>query len=193
MNATRKLWTWLAIICVASFAVLLWVGKEIYLTAPPIPKQVINTKGDVLYTHDQVQLGQQAWMSAGGQQLGTVWGHGSYVAPDWSADWLHREAVALQDLFAEHNFNTKYANLSAEQKGQVDALVKQELRTNTYDAKTDVLALSNIRAEAVRQVAEHYIGLFGTDPKLDKLREQYAMTACSQPQAEERPDLSGLV
>ncbi|HWJ95230.1 MAG TPA: nitric-oxide reductase large subunit [Telluria sp.] len=192
MNATRKLWTWLAIICVASFAVLLWVGKEIYLTAPPIPKQVINTKGDVLYTHDQVQLGQQAWMSAGGQQLGTVWGHGSYVAPDWSADWLHREALALQDLFAEHNFNTKYANLSAEQKGQVDALVKQELRTNTYDAKTDVLALSNIRAEAVRQVAEHYIGLFGTDPKLDKLREQYAMTSGSLPQADERSALSGF-
>lgn len=192
MNATRKLWTWLAIICVASFAILLWVGKEIYQKAPPIPKQVTSTQGDVLYTAEQVQLGQQAWLSAGGQQLGTVWGHGSYVAPDWSADWLHREALALQDLFAQHNFNTTYANLNTSQKGQVDALVKQELRTNTYDANTGVLALSNIRAEAVRQVAQHYIGLFGNDPKLDTLREQYAMTAGSLPIADERSALSGF-
>src|SRR3954464_13503611 len=29
-----------------------------------------------------------------GMQLGSIWGHGGYVAPDWSADWLYREAVA---------------------------------------------------------------------------------------------------
>ncbi|HWW70014.1 MAG TPA: nitric-oxide reductase large subunit, partial [Duganella sp.] len=92
MHATRKLWTWLAVICVLSFAVLGWVGAEIYLTAPPIPKQIVSADGDVLFDEGQVDRGQQAWLSAGGQQLGTVWGHGSYVAPDWSADWLHREA-----------------------------------------------------------------------------------------------------
>jgi nitric oxide reductase subunit B len=192
MHATRKLWTWLAIICVASFAVLLWVGNEIYLKAPPIPKQVTSTKGEVLFTGDQTILGQQAWMSAGGQQLGTVWGHGSYVAPDWSADWLHREALALQDLFAQRDYGVKYAGLSPERRGLVDILVKQELRTNTYHADTGVLALSDIRAQAVRQVAAHYAGLFGTDPKLDKLREQYAMNANSLPLANERDALTGF-
>ena len=82
MHATRKLWTWLAIICALSFAVLIWLGTEIYQTAPPIPNQVVSTDGTVLFSQGQVQLGQQAWLSAGGQQLGTVWGHGSYVAPD---------------------------------------------------------------------------------------------------------------
>jgi nitric oxide reductase subunit B len=192
MHATRKLWTWLAIICVASFAVLLWVGKEIYLKAPPIPQQVVSTKGEVLYNGDQVMLGQQAWMSAGGQQLGTVWGHGSYVAPDWSADWLHREALALQDLFAQRHYKATYAALPAQLRGQVDVMVKQELRTNTYDAQSGVLALSDIRAEAVRQVAQHYAALFGTDPKLDKLREQYAMTTGSLPDADERQALTGF-
>jgi nitric oxide reductase subunit B len=121
-----------------------------------------------------------------------VWGHGSYVAPDWSADWLHREALALQDLFAQRDHGAKYADLSPQRRGQVDILVKQELRTNTYDAKTGVLALSNIRAEAVRQVGAHYAGLFGSDPKLDKLREQYAMNANSLPQANEREALTGF-
>jgi nitric oxide reductase subunit B len=192
MHATRKLWTWLAIICVASFSVLLWVGKEIYLKAPPIPQQVVSTSGEVLYQGNEVTLGQQAWLSAGGQQLGTVWGHGSYVAPDWSADWLHREALALQDLFAQQDYKTSYANLPAQLKGQVDIVVKQELRTNTYDEKTGTLALSNIRAQAVRQVAQHYIDLFGSDPKLDKLREQYAMNAGLLDKADEQHALTGF-
>ncbi len=192
MHATRKLWTWLGIICVLSFAVLGWVGTEIYQKAPPIPKQVVSTKGDTIYTGAQVTLGQQSWMSAGGQQLGTVWGHGAYVAPDWSADWLHREALTLQDLIAQRDFGKPYADLPIDRRGQVDALVKQELRTNTYDDKTGTLALSNLRADAVRLVARHYAGLFGTDPRLDKLREQYAMNAGSLPDPEQRQALTAF-
>lgn len=98
MHATRKLWTWLAIICVLSFAVLGWVGAEIYLKAPPIPQQVTSNNGTVIFSEGQVTRGQQAWLSSGGQQVGSVWGHGSYLAPDWSADWLHREAIALRSI-----------------------------------------------------------------------------------------------
>src|SRR3569833_313713 len=108
-------------------------------------------------------------MSAGGQQLGTVWGHGSYVAPDWAADWLHREALALQQAFAQQRYRQDYAALGTPERGAVDSLVKDELRRNTYDPATGVLALSDIRAAAVRQVAQHYAALFGTDPALDKL------------------------
>jgi nitric oxide reductase subunit B len=74
MHTTRKLWTWLAIICVLFFSVLSWVGTEIYFTAPPIPKKIVNPNGDVLFSAAQVQRGQEAWLAAGGQQLGTVWG-----------------------------------------------------------------------------------------------------------------------
>ena len=95
MKPTHRLWRWLGLVFVLSFGALGYLGWQIYLTAPPIPKSIATTDGEVLFTGEQIQLGQQAWMSAGGQQLGTVWGHGSYVAPDWSADWLHREATAL--------------------------------------------------------------------------------------------------
>lgn len=101
MHPTRKPWTWLALICALSFAVLGWVGTEIYVAAPPIPKQVISTGGEVQYSAEQIQRGQQSWLAAGGQQSGSAWGHGSYLAPDWSADWLHREALALRSLRAE--------------------------------------------------------------------------------------------
>jgi len=177
MHATRKLWTWLAVICVLSFAVLIWVGAEIYQTAPPIPIQVVSTDGTVLFKQGQVLRGQQAWLSAGGQQLGTVWGHGSYVAPDWSADWLHREALALRSVWAQKEFGRSFDQLSPGQQAELNAQLKTEMRRNTYDAATGTITLSPERAVAVQQVAQHYMGLFGTDPALDRLREQYAMNA----------------
>ncbi|MFP5393207.1 MAG: nitric-oxide reductase large subunit [Gammaproteobacteria bacterium] len=191
MHATRKLWTWLALICILSFATLLWVGREIYLQAPPIP-QVTDATGKVLFNKDQIQKGQQAWLAAGGQQLGTVWGHGSYVAPDWSADWLHREALALQDLFAERDYGRKYADLDRSYKASVDGLVKDELRTNTYRAAEDRIVLSNIRAEAVRRTTRHFDDLFGDAAALNHLREQYAMTPNALPVKADREALTGF-
>src|SRR5450830_1570126 len=183
MHATRKLWTWLAVICVLTFAVLGWAGTEIYLTAPPIPKQVVSTKGAVLFSEGQVQRGQEAWLSAGGQQLGSVWGHGSYVAPDLSAAWLHREALALRAVWAQRDFGKPFEQLSVGQQAELSARLKSEMRRNTYDASTGSITLSPERAEAVAQVVAHYVSLFGSDPSLDKLREQYAMNAGSLPDA----------
>jgi nitric oxide reductase subunit B len=185
MHSARKLWTWLAVICVLSFAVLGWVGTEIYLTAPPIPQKVISNNGTVVFSEGQVQRGQEAWLSAGGQQLGTVWGHGSYVAPDWSSDWLHREALALRTIWAQHDFGKPFEQLTIGQQAELNARLKNEMRLNTYDAKTGIVTLTPERAEAVRQVAQHYTGLFGNDPSLDKLREQYAMNAVSLPNQED--------
>jgi nitric oxide reductase subunit B len=89
----RKLWLSMGIVIVASFAVLLYYGNDLYHKMPPIPAKVITAEGSVLYTKQEILDGQNVWQSAGGQQMGTVWGHGAYVAPDWSADWLHCESV----------------------------------------------------------------------------------------------------
>jgi len=179
MQGTRRLWRWLGIIFLLSFAVLGWVGREIYLTAPPIPEQVVSRDGDVLFSAGEVQRGKEAWLSAGGQQLGTVWGHGSYVAPDWSADWLHREALALRAELAAKRYGVPAEHLTLGQKAELDAAVKVEMRTNTYDAATGSISVSPQRARAIHEVAAHYKGLFGDDPRLDGLREQYAMVADS--------------
>ncbi len=101
MKSVHRLWRWLGLIFVLSFGILGFLGYQIHLQAPPIPKTVMSSEGELLYTGEQIQAGQQAWLSAGGQQIGTVWGHGAYVAPDWSADWLHREALALRELLLE--------------------------------------------------------------------------------------------
>jgi nitric oxide reductase subunit B len=193
MHATKKLWTWLAIICVLSFGLLGWIGTEIYQSAPPIPSKVITSEGAILFTGEQIQLGQEAWLSSGGQQLGSVWGHGSYVAPDWSADWLHREATALRELMAQNKYGKLFNQLDPGQQGELNARLKIEMRTNTYDPKNGNLTVSPQRAEAISQVSNHYMALFGVDPSLDKLRAQYAMNAGLLPSQDDRKALAAFM
>ncbi len=192
MHSTRKLWSWLAVICVLSFAVLGWVGTDIYVKAPPIPQQVVSAKGQVLFSGEQIQHGQEAWLSAGGQQLGSVWGHGSYLAPDWSADWLHREALALREIRAQRDFGKTFEQLDIGQQAQLNGLLKAEMRRNTYEARNGTLTLSEDRAVAVQQLARHYTGLFGDDQSQDALREQYAMVAGSLKKPADREALAAF-
>ncbi|WP_343699060.1 nitric-oxide reductase large subunit [Caulobacter sp.] len=172
---TRRLWFVLALVMAVSFTVLGLMGREIYREAPPIPSQVVDPSGQVLVTKADIQTGQLAWQSMGGQQVGSVWGHGGYVAPDWSADYLHRESVALLDIWAQRDFKTAYDALQPEQQASLRERLKREIRTNTYDAKTDSVTVSADRAQAMRQVRGHYETLLGSDPSLEKLREQYAI------------------
>lgn len=191
MKNTVMLWRWLGLVFVLSFGALGFFGWQIYQSAPPIPKAVVSTDGQVLFTGEQIQRGQQVWLAAGGQQQGSVWGHGAYVAPDWSADWLHREAVALRNLRAKAIANDPQA-LSASERGAVEGALKEEMRRNTYDPATGNVTVSPVRAQAIRETAEHYAALFGNDQSLSGLREQYAMTDNTVPAKADRDALTGF-
>ena len=106
----KRLWLLLISVFVISFAILGWVGTEIFRQAPPIPDQVVASDGRVMIDVGAVSDGQNVWQAMGGMESGSVWGHGSYVAPDWTADWLHREAVLVLDLWAMDEDSTKYEN-----------------------------------------------------------------------------------
>src|SRR5262245_66259412 len=84
-----RLWVLFAGVLVVSFGVLLWAGVRIYQEAPPVPERVVTEDGKQLIGPGEILAGQNVWQSLGGMQVGSIWGHGSYVAPDWSADWLH--------------------------------------------------------------------------------------------------------
>ena len=109
----RRLWTIFAVGMLVMFGTLLYFGAEIYHAAPPIPAAVRTVSGATVFTGEQVLAGQNVWQSLGGMEQGSIWGHGSYVAPDWSADWLHREAVALLDRLAAAGREPVYAQLPA--------------------------------------------------------------------------------
>ena len=124
---TKKLWLGFIAVMVVSFAVLLYYGYEIYRQAPPIPDKVVTVDGTVLFTGQDIMDGQNVWQSTGGQELGTVWGHGAYQAPDWSADWLHKEAVFILNQLALQQDSLPYEKLSEERKSALKITLQRDL------------------------------------------------------------------
>jgi nitric oxide reductase subunit B len=175
----RRLWIGLIAVIVGSFAVLGFFGHEIYLAAPPVPARVVSRDGTVLFTGQEIRNGQNVWQSIGGQEVGTVWGHGAYVAPDWSADWLHREATLILASLAGSEFGKPFDTLQPEQQAALREHLRELERTNTFDPSTGNLTVSRVRAEAITELERHYAGLFGDDPALASLRESYAIPADS--------------
>ena len=125
----KKYWIGFSAVIVLSFAVLGWVGVSIYQKAPPIPDRVLTTDGRVVIEEGLISRGQNVWQALGGMEVGSVWGHGSYVAPDWSADWLHREAVFILDAWADDEQGKLYGALSSDQQ----AVLRSRLQTLMRD------------------------------------------------------------
>ncbi|MGV8953716.1 MAG: nitric-oxide reductase large subunit [Cypionkella sp.] len=170
--SVKRLWIILGVGMVISFGVLLFMGRQIYQMAPPIPAAVVSSDGQTLFTRDDIETGQNVWQSIGGMEQGSIWGHGSYLAPDWSADWLHREAEALLAIFTQQP-------LAGLAPAQMDAVARAaliaEMRENTYDAATDIITVSKDRAMAIKQVETHYLELYqGSTPAALVLRRDYA-------------------
>lgn len=172
----KKLWYALATVILLSFGVLGFFGVEIFRTMPPFPKQVVTTEGEILFEGQDIKVGQNVWQSIGGQTVGSIWGHGAYIAPDWNADYLHRESVIMLRKLAEQD-GLDYSTLPEEEQAKYQVLLRQELRKNTYDPTTGIITYSPLRAEAAREVGEHYAKLFlGDDaPEYVKLRSDYAL------------------
>jgi nitric oxide reductase subunit B len=167
----RRLWIAFAGVILVSFAVLGWVGGRIYQLAPPIPERIVTTDGQTLLGPGEVSAGQNVWQSLGGMESGSVWGHGSYVAPDWSADWLHRECAFILDDWAGREDGRPYEGLPAERQAALRQRLQRLMRTNTYDPATRTLTLDPVRARAFAANLAHYTDVFANG------RDAYAIPA----------------
>ncbi|ETK01178.1 nitric oxide reductase [Tannerella sp. oral taxon BU063 isolate Cell 2] len=170
----KRLWMWLGATVAASFLVLIIFGVEIYRTAPPFPTKIVVSDGEVLYEGQDIKDGQNVWQSMGGQTVGSIWGHGAYIAPDWNADYLHRETEMLLELFAQKDGKT-YKDLPEDEQAKYLVQLRKELRTNTYDAASGVITFSPERAQVARALADYYTKLFMDDPSMDHVRKSYAI------------------
>ncbi|MDN3674000.1 nitric-oxide reductase large subunit [Flavobacterium branchiarum] len=175
MKREKKLWIAFSLVMAISFAVLGYYGYEIYQQAPPIPKQIVSDSGKLIFSEDEIKDGQNVWQSIGGQEVGSIWGHGAYVAPDWTADWLHREAMFILDKYAQEDFAKEFKDLDEEQQAALKIRLQKDVRANRYDENSQTLTISENRVEAIKYLSKYYEGLFTNDPKFDKLREEYAI------------------
>ena len=167
--STTRLWTAFGTVIVLSFLTLGYAGVRIYQQAPPIPERILAEDGSALVEPGDVAAGQNVWRSMGGMEVGSIWGHGSYVAPDWTADWLHREATFILDAWSKQQAGGTFDTRPAEDQARLTERLRGMLRANRYDAATGTLTVERIRAEAFAANLTHYRNVFGNG------QEEYAV------------------
>src|SRR5579871_5817523 len=151
----KRLWISFAIVFFGSFAVLGWIGTRIYQQMPPIPDRVVDTTGASVLSEGDIAKGQNVWQSLGGMEVGSIWGHGSYVAPDWTADWLHREATFVLNEWAGADYGKPYDQLAPEDQARLRGRLEQMYRRNDYDAAMGAIRIDPVRA---RRSEERRVG-----------------------------------
>jgi nitric oxide reductase subunit B len=131
------------LVMVFGFTLLTIVTVKTYSGAPPIPARVVNSAGQVLFTGDDVNKGQEVFFKYGLMEHGTLWGHGAYLGPDYTAEYLHRLAEIAQDTEAATRHGKPFATLSPEQAYAVAEEVKSSLKQNRYDPSANTLTFNS--------------------------------------------------
>ncbi len=150
-----------------AFGVLIFGGYIINKNKPPIPAAVVNSQGQTIFTREEILDGQNYYFSRGGQHIGSIWGHGAYLAPDWSADFLHRMGLYLAArhqglstaearLFSQQDFE----KLPKERQASLRVLVAEEIKENRFDPVADKLGFTPNQADAFDALTEYYTKLF---------------------------------
>ena len=146
--------TLLVVLC--GFFILGLLAYRTYLAHPPVPQRVLDSRGHLLYTGRDIQKGQQVFLHNGLMEYGSAFGHGAYLGPDFTADYLRRSS----DLARRSS-------------------TARDLRTNRYDERTKTLTLTSAQADAFRRLVPHYSRFF-SDPKTEHGLRAKAITDPAQ-------------
>ncbi|WP_274571385.1 nitric-oxide reductase large subunit [Neisseria leonii] len=190
MGQYKKLWLSLIAVLAVTFSLLGYLGVEVYRQAPPVPQQYVSTAGETLMTRDQILAGQEAWQATGGMELGSMFGHGAFQAPDWTADWLHRELTAWLETAAQTRHGKAFADLDTASQAALKAEMADEYRKGSQMNENGTVVLSDTRIRAIKAVAPYYTALYGDDPAMIPTREAFAMKNGTLPGAEHRQRLT---
>lgn len=125
----------LVIILLFEFAVLIWVttGNYYRKSQPPIPEKVIDNSGMVVFTGNDIKAGQQIFLKKALMNNGSVWGHGAYLGPDFSARYLHNLALDVRNFIALEKYKTTFSNLTADQKESLIGLTRDFMASNRFN------------------------------------------------------------
>jgi nitric oxide reductase subunit B len=119
---------------IIGFGILGYLAIRIYRDSPPVPARVVSESGQTVFTRDDIRAGQESFLTYGLMQYGSVYGHGAYLGPDFTADYLHRSAVEMRRAYGD--------------TAEAAERVRRELRQNRYDSATDVLTWTDAQATA---------------------------------------------
>ncbi len=138
------------IVFVIGFGVLIWVSASAYKVSPPIPDRVIDPSGAVVFTGDDIRSGQEVFLKHGLMDNGTLWGHGSYLGPDFSATYLHNLVQSAG------------AAMTREGAAGIEERVVQLLAENRYEARDHGLRFTRYEAASYRSQLAYWKDYFAS-------------------------------
>ena len=138
-----------ALVVLFGFFVLGLLAYRAYSGQPPIPERVVDPSGRVIFTGEDVTAGQGVFLKNGLMQYGSVFGHGAYLGPDYTADYLRRSALSVRESYGG--------------EGSDEAAVRtvEDFKENRYDPESQTLEFTAAQASAFGELRGYYGDYFG--------------------------------
>lgn len=155
------------LVLIIGFGILIWIAVRSYSDAPPIPEKVVSSTGETIFTGKDILGGQQVFLKYGLMENGSIWGHGAYLGPDFSAEYLHTLATDAGGMLARQNYHRSYQDLAPAERAAVNAEVEQSLKQNRYDPRTKTLTFTSPEVLSYRNQIEKWTTYFST-PSLSR-------------------------
>ncbi len=124
------------IVLLFGFFVLGFLAYRTYTDEPPIPDRVQDSGGHVLFTRNDIISGQETFLRNGLMEYGSIFGHGAYLGPDYTADYLHRAALLGRQFYTGQGSDRSAAETIS------------DFKTNRYDSKSGVLTFTTAQSVA---------------------------------------------
>ena len=138
-----------ALVVLFGFFVLGLLAYRAYSGQPPIPDRVVDPSGRVVFTGEDVTAGQGVFLKNGLMQYGSIFGHGAYLGPDYTADYLRRSALSVRESYGG--------------EGSDEAAVRtvEDFKENRYDPESETLEFTAAQAAAFGELRGYYGDYFG--------------------------------
>lgn len=162
-------WKWklsVLFVLIVGFSTLIFMGHQTSTQAPPIPNQILDKNGQTIFTGNDILAGQSVFQKYGLMDVGSIFGHRGYNGPDFSADYLHRQAVLSLAQMAEQTFGKPYEQLSVDRQNQLITKLSIELKQNNYSRSTGTLTWTDNQVSAYKSLVHYYDTEFGACVKM---------------------------
>jgi nitric oxide reductase subunit B len=117
---------------VVGFTILIWLSAKTHQDASPSPQRVVGTSGETVFAREDILAGQSVFLKYGLMDNRTIWCHGAYLGPDFSAAYLHALTVDANEMIAKQKYGRSLAELCAAAQSAVSAQSQQLLKQNKY-------------------------------------------------------------
>ena len=140
-----------ALVMLFGFTVMGLLAYRTYTNSMPQPQKVVTESGETLFMTQDITEGQKLFQARGLMEYGSILGHGGYLGPDFTAEYLRMEATNVREQLASQGVDDPAA------------ATKEMLRTNRYDSSTGKLVWTDEQVKAYNDAVAHYTKMFGPD------------------------------